>query len=59
MYKKDMSLLHNQYHGCWWPGNTGSQVISIHGIDLVLQEYSYQITKSVNYTFSFLSAGTS
>ena len=23
------------YHGCWWPGNTRSQVICSHGIDLV------------------------
>ena len=24
-----------QYHGCWWPGDTRSQVIIIHSIDLV------------------------
>ena len=29
----------NQYNGCWWPGDTRSQVISSHGIDQVLWEY--------------------
>ena len=30
----------SQYHCCWWPGNTRSQVISRRVIDLVLLEYS-------------------
>ena len=25
---KDLHSLHNQYHGCWWPGDTRSQGIS-------------------------------
>ena len=25
--------LHSQYHGCWWPGDARSQVISNHDID--------------------------
>ena len=25
---KDRFILHSQYHGCWWPGNTRSQGIS-------------------------------
>ena len=24
-------ILHNQYHGCWWPDNTGNQGIKNHG----------------------------
>ena len=28
--------IHCQHHGCWWPGDARSQVISSHGIDLVL-----------------------
>ena len=27
-------LLANEWHGCWWPGDTRSQDISINGIDL-------------------------
>ena len=29
-------ILHNQHHGCWWPGDRRSQGICIHGTDLVL-----------------------
>ena len=29
----------NQYHSCWCPGNSRSQTISSHGIDLVLLEH--------------------
>ena len=25
--------LHDQYHGCWWPGDARSQGVSSHGID--------------------------
>ena len=32
--------IHHQYHGFWWPEDTRSQVISSHGIELVLMEYS-------------------
>ena len=32
---KDLSRLLSQYHGCWWPGDTRSQVITDNGIDLV------------------------
>ena len=38
MEDKDMIILYNQYHGCWWPGDTRSQGISRHGIDLVCLE---------------------
>ena len=31
---KDLSIGHSQYHGCWWPGDTRSQGISSHDIDL-------------------------
>ena len=32
----DLFILHNQYLGCWWPGDIKSQGISSHGIDLLL-----------------------
>ena len=35
---KDLPILHNQYHGCWCPGDAMSQGISNidnHDIDLV------------------------
>ena len=41
-------IMHNQYHGCWWSGVPRSQVISSHGIHLVIPEYSGFSTKSVN-----------
>ena len=33
---KDLCILLSQYHGCWWPGDTRSQGISSHDIDLVI-----------------------
>ena len=33
-------LSYGQYHGCWWPGDTRSQVISSQVIDIILQECS-------------------
>ena len=30
-----MVIQYSQYHGCWWPGDTRSQDISNHGIDLL------------------------
>ena len=32
---KDLPTLHDQYHGCWWPGDARSQGISNHDFDLV------------------------
>ena len=32
---KDLPILHNQYHGCWCPGDARSQGISNHDIDQV------------------------
>ena len=32
--EKDLSILYNQYHGCWCPGDVRSQGISSHDIDL-------------------------
>ena len=29
-------ILHNQYHGCWWPGDARRQGISSHSADLIL-----------------------
>ena len=36
--EKNICISHNQYHGCWWPGNVRSQGISSHGIDLLYLE---------------------
>ena len=44
---KDLFTLYGQYHGCWWPGETRSQVISRLGTDLVVLEYSGFITRWV------------
>ena len=37
---KDLLILHSQYHGFWWPGDSRSQGISSQGIDPVFLEYS-------------------
>ena len=37
---KNPFILHCQYHGSWWPGDTRIQGISSHAIDLILLEYS-------------------
>ena len=34
-YDKHIHILHNQYHGCWCPGDARSQGISNYDIDLV------------------------
>ena len=39
MEDKDLFILHNQYHGCWCPGDAKSQGINSHDIDLVVPEY--------------------
>ena len=42
----DPFTLHNQYHGCWWPGNARSQGISSYGIDLdTLKVFYFQHQK--------------
>ena len=43
---KDLLILYIAYHG-WWPGDTRSQGISNHGVDLVLLEYSSFSTNRV------------
>ena len=40
MEDKNLFVLLSQYHGCWWPGDTGSQGISSHDMDLILSEYA-------------------
>ena len=37
---KNAFFLHDQHHGCWWPGDDRSQSTSNHGIDIVISEYS-------------------
>ena len=44
---KDIHTSHRKYHGCWWPGNTRSQSINCHSINLVLTEYCCLSAKSV------------
>ena len=39
MGDNDLSVLHNQCHGCWWPGDARGQSFSSHCIDLVLIGY--------------------
>ena len=36
----DDTYLNKEYHGCWWPGDTRSQVNSSHAIELDLLGYS-------------------
>ena len=38
--KKKHPISLSQYYGCWWPGDTRSQGINSHCIDLVLPKYS-------------------
>ena len=37
---KNLFIQQSQYHGCWWPGDSRSQGISNHSIDLDFQKYS-------------------
>ena len=48
MEDKNLFVLHSQYLGCWWPGDTGSQGISSHGMDLILPEYADVNSRRVN-----------
>ena len=34
MQDKHLLILHSQYHGCWWPGDTRSQGVNNHVSDL-------------------------
>ena len=43
--KTDTTTLQCQCHVCWWPSDTRSHCISIHGTDLFLQEYYSLITR--------------
>ena len=47
--RQDMFILHDQYHGCWWPGDPKSQGITSHGNDIILWELSSFSTTRVNY----------
>ena len=44
---EDMLVPHGQYHGCWWPGDVRCYGITVHGIDLVIMEYSGCSTQRV------------
>ena len=49
MEAKDLSILHSQYHGCWWPGDASRRGISSYGTGLVCPKHSSFITQRVNY----------
>ena len=55
MYVKDLFIIHDQYHGCWWPGDARSQGISSGGINLFTSEYSDLSIKRVNTAKKVLS----
>ena len=44
-------MLYNEYHGCWWPDDARSQVISSHGVDLVILEYFSFNIKGLTYSY--------
>ena len=46
---KDMVILHSWYYDYWWPGNTRSQGISSHGIDLFHKRHSVLSTRRVQW----------
>ena len=48
-----LSILFSQCHGCWWPGNTESQGISRHGIDLFLSDHSSLNTRGGKSFYAF------
>ena len=54
MEDKELPALYMQYHGCWWPGDTRSQGISSHDIDLILLEYIDFSTRRGNSIISKL-----
>ena len=41
LMKTRICLTYSQYHGCWSPGDTRSQGINNHDIDIILKEYSH------------------
>ena len=47
---KELFILHHQYHGCWWPGDTRSQGISWHCIILDILEYSIFRIRLLQFT---------
>ena len=62
MEERNTFIQHNQYHGCWWPGDIRSQGIRSHGIDLFFLEYSSLTTRRVRlddffFFFFFFGGG--
>ena len=43
---------HDQYHGCWWPGDSRSQGISSHGMELVIADCFSLSTRGIQ-TFAW------
>ena len=53
MEDKDLFFLHGWYNGCWWPGDTRSQGISSHCIDLVWRRINTALS-STSSTFIYI-----
>ena len=51
---KGLPMSHCQRHGCWWPGDEGSQGISSHGVDPVSLEYSKPCTVRVKFFIHYI-----
>ena len=57
MEEKNLFILHSQDHGCWWPGNMGSQGIGSKGFDQFILENSGFSPRKVknNWTYEHQS----
>ena len=55
-HKELHPILHNRYHGCWWPGDARSQGISSNSIDLVILEYSWGTIKQLGFPRFFIES---
>ena len=49
---KNVFILRNQYHCCWWLGHTGSNDVSSNCIGLLCSEYYSFITRMTSYQSS-------
>ena len=48
---------HDQYLGCWCPGDVRSQDIGSHGVDLVLPDYSRFSTRWLSEKYTGVLCG--
>ena len=59
MIPSSVFILHSQYPGCWWPGDTIIHSIGSCGIDLVFWEYSGFSTRRVTISLRISQTFTS